>query len=153
MSLALFPGVQELRQFDVRLGSIRPGTGRAEHAVYMRRRLVVALVALGLIIGIAVLAHSVLADRGGVPASTPAIRLANLDAVSAAVANPDPVVIAAPSPGFAGQPTRYIVQPGDSLWSLSQRFRGSVGMSTYVSTLVAANGGSTVRPGQLLELP
>lgn len=152
MSLALFPGVQELPQFDVRLGPIRSGNRRTDHAVYVRRRLVVVLVALGLAIGIAVAAHSVLADRGGVPASTPAIRPANLEA-AAVLSNPVPVVSAAPSSELVAQPVRYIIQPGDSLWSLAQRFRGHVGMSTYVSALVDANGGSTVRPGQLLELP
>ena len=153
MSLALFPGVQELPQFDVRLGRLRSGNGRAEHAVYMRRRLVVSLVALGLVIGIAVSTHAVLADRGGVPASAPAIRPANLDAVSAIPASPSPDLTSAHAAGLADQPTRYIVQPGDSLWSLAQRFRGRVGMSTYVRALVDANGGSTVRPGQMLELP
>ena len=61
MTAALFPDFDvrpgfEGRVFDVRLGNPSPA-----HAVYVRRRLLVALVALGLIIAIGASARAVLA--------------------------------------------------------------------------------------------
>lgn len=47
----------------------------------------------------------------------------------------------------------YIVQPGDSLWNLAERFRGSHSLSGYVEDLVKANHGSVVQLGQVLVLP
>jgi LysM domain len=145
MTAVLFPDLrfQEFptcAEFEVRLGNNRPA-----HAVYVRRRLVVAMLVLGLITAIGVSARAALADRGGVPASTPAIRSANLASASASGVSPAPAAVV--------PVIRYIVQPGDTLWSLAERFRGTHGMSSYVDSLVTANGGSTVQPGQLLLLP
>jgi nucleoid-associated protein YgaU len=149
MTAALFFAGSEQPQFDVRMSSLHAGDLRPGHAVYVRRRLAVVLIALGLALGVAVAARAVLADRGGVPASIPAIRPANIDAASGSQAVQSPV--AATPVNVAA--TRYIVQPGDSLWSLAQQFRGRTGMTTYVDALVRANGGAAVQPGQLILLP
>ncbi len=109
--------------FDVRLKPVRPC-----HAVYVRRRLMAALVFVALLAVVGLAAHSALADRGGVPASIPAIR-----------------------PDIAT--ARYVVQPGDTLWSIADRLRGQANMSDYVDRLVSANGGASVQAGQLLSLP
>ena len=155
MTAVLFPdfGVRpsfEGSAFDVRLGNASPA-----HAVYMRRRLVVALVALGLIIGIGVSARAVLADRGGVPASTPAIRSATIEAASGpasvAAASSAAAAVAAPAAVVSG--IQYIIQPGDTLWSLAERFHATKGIASYVDDLVEANGGATIQPGQLITLP
>jgi LysM repeat protein len=59
----------------------------------------------------------------------------------------------APRLAVARDPVRdevgYVVQEGDSLWRIANRFRVDVG------ELRAANGlrGTTIRPGQLLQLP
>ena len=134
--------------FDVRLGHASPA-----HAVYMRRRLVVALVALGLIIGIGVSARAVLADRGGVPASSPAIRSASTEAASASAAAVSSAEAAVAAPAAVASGIQYIIQPGDTLWSLAERFHATKGITSYVDALVDANGGATIQPGQLITLP
>lgn len=160
MTAALFPSEfgEAFVEFDVRFAQMRPS-----RAVYVRRRLVVALVASAMCLLVGLAAHSALADRGGVPASTPAIRPASSPAAAgAALAVP----AAMPAGGQAAQAATatlvapvtpvalsYVVQPGDTLWSLAQRFHGAHSLSSYVDALVHANGGATVRSGQVLRLP
>ena len=129
--------------FDVRIGSVRPA-----HAVYLRRRLVVGLVFAALTAVLGMSAQAVLADRGGVPASTPAIQP---DAASIGAAGPS----AAPVPPVlpAAAATMYLVQPGDTLWGIADRMHGSIDLDEYLEQLVAANGGASVDAGQLLALP
>ena len=123
--------------------TVRIGNGRPDHAVYMRRRLVVALIIVGLCAVFGVTARNVLTDRGSEPASTPAIRLATLSPA----ADTPPVSVA------AALATQYIVQPGDTLWSLAEVFHGSQSVGSYVDALVDRNGGASLRAGQLLTLP
>ncbi len=140
-------------QFDVRFGP-----GRPSHSVYVRRRLVAGLVTAFVISFAGLAAHSALADRGGVPASTPAIRSA-----SAAVGDGAPVATAGAGTASASASasavssavvaSTYLVQGGDTLWSIAQRFHGSHGVSSYVDKLVSANHGTALQPGQLLTLP
>lgn len=94
--------------------------------VYIRRRLLAAVVSLAVVLGVWSGAGNVLANRGGDPASAAAAR----------------------------QAASYVVQPGDSLWSIAEAHHGAVALATYVDVLVARNGGSaTIQPGQLLTLP
>jgi len=153
MTAALFPDFDvrpgfEGRVFDVRLGNPSPA-----HAVYVRRRLLVALVALGLIIAIGASARAVLADRGGVPASTPAIRSANPDAASSPLAAAGQAIAAPAAAPSVAPGIQYIIQPGDTLWSLAERFHATSAVSSYVDDLVEANGGASIQPGQLITLP
>jgi LysM repeat protein len=123
MALALDP------RFVVEL-SPRPRHATPPHDVFVRRRVAVALaavVSLLLVLGGVVVAGRVLAGRGGVPASAPA-------------AQP---VQAAP----------YVVQPGDTLWSVAQRFRGERSLAGYVDALVQANDGPEIQVGERLVLP
>lgn len=92
---------------------------------YVRRR--VAVVGL-LVFALALVlfgAGQVLASRGGDPASTPAARPA----------------------------TAYVVQPGDTLWSLAEAFHGPSSRASYLDRLIDDNGGSQLQVGQLVELP
>ena len=93
--------------------------------VIIRRRLLVALVLFAVVVGVWLGAGSVLANRGGEPASAAAVR----PAIS------------------------YIVQPGDTLWSIAAHHHGPVDQATYVDVLVQRNGGSIVQVGQVLSLP
>jgi LysM repeat protein len=100
------------------------------HEVFVRRRIAVALAALVsllFVLGGVVVAERALAGRGGVPASAPAAQ---------------PV-----------QSAPYVVQPGDTLWSIAQRFRGDRALAAYVDDLVQANGGPHIAVGQRLVLP
>jgi LysM repeat protein len=98
--------------------------------VYVRRRIAVALAAmisLLLVLGGVVVAGRALAGRGGVPASAPAAQ---------------PV-----------QSAPYVVQPGDTLWSIAQQFRGERSLTGYLDALVQANSGPDIEVGQRLVLP
>ena len=95
--------------------------------VYRRRRVVVALLALMLVLGGVFAAGRAMASGGGVPASVPTAQ---------------PV-----------QSEPYIVQPGDTLWSIAGRFHGSDSLAGYVEALVRANQGPDIAIGQRLLLP
>lgn len=101
-------------------------------STYRRRRLAVSLVALALLFAGGLAARVALGGLGGVPASVPAAR---------------PVAATPPSGGA------YVVQPGDTLWSIAQRFHGERDLSAFVDELVEANGGAGLQPGQRLGLP
>ena len=73
---------------------------------------------------------SVLANRGGAPASTSAVRPASVSSAAS-----------------------YVVQPGDTIWSIAQRFHGEGSQMRYVDALVAINGGSALQVGQVMTLP
>jgi LysM repeat protein len=123
MALALDP------RFVVEL-TPQPRPAGPTHDVFVRRRIAAALAALvGLlfVLGGVVAAERALAGRGGVPASAPAAQ---------------PV-----------QSAPYVVQPGDSLWSIARRFRGDRSLASYVDELVRANGGPHIEVGQRLALP
>jgi len=72
----------------------------------------------------------VVANRGGAPASAPAVRLVN------------PAV-----------DSTYVVQAGDTLWSIGQRFHGDTPLADYVDALVSANGGTEIQVAEALALP
>ena len=93
--------------------------------VYVRRRLLVGLVLLTVVFGVWFSAGNVLANRGGAPASTAAVRPA----------------------------TPYVVQPGDTLWSIAEQFHGATDQTTYVDLLIRLNGGTVIQVGQSVTLP
>ena len=93
--------------------------------IYLRRRLLLALVFIAVIVAVVASAGNVLANRGGAPASAPAVRPA----------------------------TVYVVQPGDTLWSIALRFRGDHSQAGFVDDLVDMNGGSALQVGQVITLP
>ena len=112
-----------------RLGSAGRDMARDEcrptTQVFVRRRLLVSLVLIAVIVALWVGAGSVLANRGGAPASTSAVRPA----------------------------TTYLVQSGDTMWSIAARFHGQSSQVGYVDALVAVNGGAALQIGQLMTLP
>jgi LysM repeat protein len=50
-------------------------------------------------------------------------------------------------------PTMHVAQPGDTLWSIAERYRGDVGHGRYVDALVDVNGGAAIQIGQAVRLP
>ncbi len=50
-------------------------------------------------------------------------------------------------------PTVHVAQPGDTLWSIADQYRGPVAHGRYVDVLVDLNGGAVVQIGQAVRLP
>lgn len=98
---------------------------RPSTRVYVRRRLLVSLVFVAVVVALVAGAGNVLANRGGAPASTSAVRPAS----------------------------SYVVQPGDTLWSIAEANHGTAPQATYVDALVAINGGASLQVGQVISLP
>ena len=119
-TLASYTVVVPARLRAAAVAEQRPAT-----QVFVRRRLMVAMVFIAVVVALSVGAGSVLANRGGAPASTSAVRPA----------------------------TTYVVQPGDTIWSIAQRFHGEGSQMRYVDALVAINGGSALQVGQVMTLP
>lgn len=94
--------------------------------VYVRRQLLVLLVVAAVLLALVAGGGNVLANRGGAPASTSAVRPA---------------------------PSTYVVQPGDTLWSIAAAVLGGEASVDYVDSLVALNGGASLQVGQVISLP
>jgi LysM domain len=93
--------------------------------VVRRRRLGVLVFLVAFVLALFIGAGQVLANRGGAPASTPTVRPA----------------------------TEYVVQPGDTLWALAERFHGPFPRGDYLDHLLDATGGGPLQVGQLIVLP
>lgn len=114
-----------------RVPVVRAAGRRPSAATFRRRRLIVGTT-LAVVVAVgAVAATDVLAGSGGDPASA-----------------------------ATGQPARLVVEqatvvalPGDTLWTIAERFRGDTPISRYVDTLVDLNGGASIVAGQAILLP
>jgi Tfp pilus assembly protein FimV len=47
----------------------------------------------------------------------------------------------------------YVVQPGDTLWAIAERWYPGAEVAEVVDALVSLNGGATIQAGQTLHLP
>ncbi len=112
------------------------GEFRSESRVYARRRLTVVLTLVATVLVLLVGTGHVVANRGGAPASASTIR---------------PATAVAPSSARAANV--YVVQAGDTLWSIGQRFHGHAALVDYVDALVSANGGTQLQVSQAITLP
>ena len=106
-------------------GPARRVDNRPSTQVFLRRRLLVALVFIAVFVALTIGAGSVLANRGGAPASISAVRPA----------------------------TTYIVQPGDTVWSIAEQLRGGATQVDYVDALVGVLGNASLQVGQVIPLP
>lgn len=50
-------------------------------------------------------------------------------------------------------PQLHVAQPGDTLWSIAERYRGDVELRRFVDALIDANGGTAIQAGQAIRLP
>ena len=56
--------------------------------------------------------------------------------------------------GAAGEPVVYVVQPGDTLWAIAERFSPEgIDVRHTVDRLSDAAGGALLQPGQRIVLP
>lgn len=117
--------VHDLR--ERRVAPVRAVRERPSEATFRRRRAIVGTTLAVLVAVGAVATHDVLAGSGGDPAS-------------AAVSQPAHV-------------SSVVARPGDTLWSIADRFRGDVSISRYVDTMVDLNGGASIVVGQTILLP
>jgi Tfp pilus assembly protein FimV len=109
----------------------RAPSRRAVAARYRRRRLVVAVALLAALCGGLVLANAAVASTAGGGHHLPAA-----GAVS-----------------VAGAPATYVVQPGDTLWSIAAATAPGLDVRLAVDRLVERNGRAPLVVGQVLELP
>jgi hypothetical protein len=58
-----------------------------------------------------------------------------------------------PALAETGHPVTYVVQPGDTLWSIAQRVEPNADPRPLVARLAAQTGSDTVVPGEHLVLP
>jgi hypothetical protein len=116
-------------QFSESLSSARISSTQ----IYVRRRLTVLVSLAAIVLVLFLSAGHVVANRGGAPASASMIR---------------PATVAAPAAA-----NLYVVQPGDTLWSIGERFHGHTALVDYVDVLVDTNGGAEIQVSQALTLP
>ena len=112
------------------------GESYSSSQIYARRRLMALLCLAAIVLVLLVGAGHVVANRGGAPASASMIR---------------PATPAAALPPAAAD--LYVAQPGDTLWSIGQRFHGRTALADYVDALIEANGGTKIQVSQAIALP
>ena len=100
----------------------------AEPNFAARRFIAVVLVAL--VFAIALVAVSAAVDSGGRSAVASDFDAAGADTVRT-----------------------HVAQPGDTLWSIADLYRGDVGQGRFVDALIDANGGTVIQVGQAVRLP
>jgi LysM repeat protein len=115
----------------------RSAAHRRQVGVYRRRRVGLALAAL-LVAGIVLLA--IIGAAALVSGRT---------AAGAAGSSPAPAAAPVIDPG---QATVYVVQPGDTLWSIARRIQPEGDVRPLVDALADRNGGAGVQAGQRLLL-
>jgi Tfp pilus assembly protein FimV len=120
---------------------VLPPVTRPGARVYRRRRLAALAVAVGLVLVALVLSSALLGDRSD------AVRIAPAGA---------PVVREPSAYGASGQAVPagavYVVQPGDTIWSIAHELDPSGDARAMVDRIVALNGGAALQPGQRLRL-
>ena len=119
------PSGRTTGQFHVHLPVVgfagRPGA----RSTYLRRRVGALTFVVALVLSVGSVTQHGLADRGGDPASVPAI----------------------------GRSVTYVAQPGDTLWSIAQTQYPGSDITQVVDALVTLNGGASIQSGQRLLLP
>ena len=121
---------------------------RTEPGVYVRRQ-VVALLVLAVVLG--ALSFGLRSVVGALTSAS-----ASTGATAASVAPSDGASTDAASDLGAGRSARsstYVVQPGDTLWTIARALQPVGDPAALVRALAKANGGSTLDVGDVLAIP
>lgn len=120
-------------------------TQHLSHDVYLRRRLVVGLALLGVVFA-ACLGIGTLASRGDATAPIPTVTPLSVVSSSTQINGMDVSAAFAQGEGF------YVVQAGDTLWSIASSLTDG-NLRQFVRTLTELNGGASIDVGQRLIIP
>ncbi len=74
-------------------------------------------------------------------------------AVVGALLDVDGRPAAASDLGAAPVPRLHVAQPGDTLWSIAEQYRGDVDRARFVDALIDLNDGTAIQAGQAVRLP
>jgi nucleoid-associated protein YgaU len=125
--------------------AVRAGQATARRpipaAVYRRRRLAAVVMLAALLVVTVATAGRVAAFVGEVGGAT---------AVSPTMPAAQPAPAAAGPDARPGVGAVYVVQPGDTVWSVARRLKPTGDVRGLVDRIVARNGGAALRPGQAL---
>jgi hypothetical protein len=130
MAATAYPMSHDRRVAGRHLRLVRPGETfhvprRSSHSVYRRRRIAVAVLAVVTLLA----ARMLLGALGG-----------------GALASPEPA-----APALIGQ-SSYVVQPGDTLWSVARSLQPRADPRPLVDRLAAHRHGAPLRVGERLAL-
>jgi hypothetical protein len=112
-------------RFHVRVPCAGLGSRDATRSTYLRRRVGALTFVVALVVSVGSVAQHGVADRGGDPASATAV----------------------------GRAVSYVVQPGDTLWSIAERLYPGSDVTLVVDSMVSLNGGAAIDAGQRIQLP
>ncbi len=66
---------------------------------------------------------------------------------------PAATVVPSSSSGATDGASRHVARPGDTLWSIADRYRGGVDRERFIDALVELNGSTSITIGQAVRLP
>jgi hypothetical protein len=79
--------------------------------------------------------------------------LAGLDSRPAAASEAEPAASETAAIGEVTVRSIHVAEPGESLWSVADIYRGDIDRGRYVDRLISLNGGTSIEVGQAIRLP
>jgi nucleoid-associated protein YgaU len=119
-------------------------------SVYWRRRAVALLAAVAIVVGLGWVVASAATRLVASTASTTVVATGAVD--SSSVATPEVTGAPAAGRGATGLPHTYVVQPGDTLWTIAQRLHPDGDIRALVDQMAANHGGASLSAGERLDL-
>ena len=89
---------------------------------------------------------------GGLATMMLIVGMLGLVGMSAGLAG-SPASAASAAAAEAVAPSVHVAQPGDTLWSIANTYRGDVDRDRFIDVLIRMNGGVEIQAGQAVWLP